>query len=146
VIRSYLSAGALAIALLVAPSSGFAAGSGEVPGIPLKIVVLDTAGKPVSTAQVRNPQEADRHPVNAVDGATIIDAFYLPDGTEVKIVKGMTVTFEISAAGYVNQMVTYTVRKRKNVIQVNLAAMKLDDPDDTDDDVNINFGRDKPID
>jgi hypothetical protein len=143
VIRSLLASGALAIALLTAPVSAFAA---DVVGIPLKIVVLDTANKPVGTAQVRNPQEADRHPVNAVDGATIIDAFYLPDGTEVKIQKGMVVTFEISAAGYVNQMVTYTVRKRKNVIQVNLEQMKLDDPEESEDDPNINFGRDKPID
>lgn len=141
-VRSLFTAGALALGLMSAPA--FAADPDA--GIPVKIIVLDSAGKPIPTAQVRNPQEADRHPVNAVDGATTISEFYLPDGTEVKIGKGQQVTFEISAAGYVNQMVTYTVRKRKNVIQVNLEQMKLEDPEEEEDDPSINFGRDKPID
>jgi hypothetical protein len=142
VIRSLLASGTLAFALMAAPAVSFAA---EVAGVPLKIIVLDTEGKPIPTAQVRNPKEADRHPVNAVDGATTIDAFYLPDGTEIKLLKGMVVDFEISAAGYVNQMVTYTVRKRKNVIQVNLAAMALDSSEEEEDEPMINFGRDEQL-
>ena len=115
-------------------------------GLPVKVFVIDEAGKPIQTAVVRHPKEADRHRVNTFDGSWEATELFLPDGTEVKFVKGMVLELEISAPGYVNQHIQYTIRKRKNVFTVPLQKMQLDiEPDEGDDPV-IQFGRDKPID
>lgn len=108
----------------------------------LKIFVLDEEGGPVTTASVRNTQEAEKHGVNAETGSWESAVLYLADGTELKFAPDMQVDFEISAPGYVTQKVSYLMRKRKNVIKVNLG--KISDTEDTDEDVDINFGRDKP--
>jgi hypothetical protein len=129
----------LAGLLAMAASSPAMAKSTELM---LKILVLDEANEPVSTASVRSAQEAEKHGVNANTGAWEGSVLYLADGSEVKFVPDMPVEFEISAPGYVTQKVAYVMRKRKNVIKVNLG--KITDAEDTDEDVDINFGRDKP--
>ncbi len=116
-------------------------------GIPVKVIVLDQAGAPIPTAVVRHPKEADRHRVNTFDGSWEANVLYLPDGTELRFVRDMLLDLEVSAPGYVLQAIQYTVRKRKNVVEVRLTPMVLEmTPEGEDDDVNIGFGRDVPID
>jgi hypothetical protein len=109
----------------------------------LKILVLDEEGAPVSTASIRNAQEAEKHGVNGQTGAWEGTVLYLADGTEVKFTPDMQLEFEISAPGFVTQKVTYLMRKRKNLIKVNLGKITAG-TEDTDEDVDIGFGRDKP--
>jgi hypothetical protein len=116
-------------------------------GVPVKVIVLDQTGAAVPTAVVRHPKEADRHRVNTFDGSWEAAVLYLPDGTELKFLPGMTIDLEISAPGYVLQQIQYQVRKRKNVVEVRLEKMALElAPADEEDDINIGFGRDVPID
>lgn len=116
-------------------------------GITVTLHVTDAAtGEPIPTAVARNPQEQDRHPVNAETGTVPLNVFYLPDGTEVLFLKGQTVTFEVSAPGYMNNSFDYVIRRRRNVVEVPLSKMVVDMTEENPDDVMIQFGRDKPID
>lgn len=113
-------------------------------GIPVQVQVLDPTGAPIPTAVVRHPEEAERHRVNTVTGTWEGNVLYLPDGTMIKFEKGMELTFEISAPGFVTETVRYVVRKRKNLIQVNLEKMAEEEVEEIEMPV-IGFGRDKPI-
>ena len=115
-------------------------------GIPVKVIVTDPEGKPVTTAVVRQPEEADRHKVNTFDGSWQADTLYLPDGSELVFTKGSTLHLEISAPGYLNANIEYLIRGRKNVIPVTLEAMPPPSFDDDDNDVIVPFGRDIPLD
>jgi len=117
-------------------------------GIPVKVFVVDQAGKPVQTAVVRQPQEADRHRVNTFDGSWEATTLYMPDGSEVNFTKGMVLELEISAPGYVNQHVKYEIRKKKNNMTVTLAPMVLapEGGDEGDEGPIIGFEHDVPID
>lgn len=130
------------VASVASPLSAFAA---EDEGVPIKIIVVDIEGAPIPTAVVRHPKEAERHRVNILDGSYETAILYMPDGSELKFAKGMTVEFEVSAPGYVNQKVAYAIKKKRNVIRVSLAKMEIQEDDEEDDPV-IQFGRDKPID
>jgi len=118
------------------------------PGIEITFVVTDAESEePVSTAVVRHPEEAERHEVNRDTGTTKISVLYLTDGREVIFEKGMILTFEVSAPGYMINKIQYAVKKRKNVVPVPLTKMNMADlMGDEDDDPIIQFGRDKPID
>lgn len=143
-----LVAGVLFLGLVASPAAR-AGKTKQDDGIPITVLVKDTNGNPVATAVVRNPKEEERHRVNTVTGSWVGSILYLPDGSMIKFAKGMEVTFEVSAPGYVTQTVHYIVRKRKNVIVVPLEQMKLDDSSSKKDDDSqmpiIGFGRDKPI-
>jgi len=115
-------------------------------GIPVTVRVVDEAAQPIPTAVVRHPQEQDRHRVNTETGMLTLSVLYMPDGSEVLFTKGMSIDFEVSAPGYVNQKVTYVIRKRRNTFDVTLVKMAIDMSDDDPDDITIQFGRDKPID
>ena len=128
---------------VVAPSEALAQ---DEEGVPVKVIVLDPEGQPVKTAVIRHPQEADRHRVNTFDGSWEASVLYMPDGSELKFLKGMELELEISAPGFVNQRIKYLVRKRKNVVQVTLQRMEFDMTQEEEDDPVIQFGRDKPID
>lgn len=133
-------------AVLLFASSGLAFAADD-EGIPVTVEVMDEVGNPIPTAVVRHPEETFRHRVNAENGAWSNTSLWLPNGDELRFVKGMTVQFEVSAPGYNNRFVEYVVRKRKNVISVVLSKMELDlSEDDEMDDPVIQFGRDKPID
>jgi hypothetical protein len=139
------------IAALLLASMLFAARSASAAddpeGIPVKVIVTDNEGKPIPTAVVRQPAEADRHRVNTFDGSWESAMLYMPDGTEVKFAKGMELELEISAPGYQNQHIKVQVKKHKNVFTVPLAPLVLDvQTEDEDEDVGIGFGRDVPID
>ena len=119
----------------------------DEPGIPVTIRVLDAANAAVPTAVVRHPDEKDPHRVNSETGEWSTSYLYLPNGEELIFEKGMELSFEISAPGYLSVEITYEVKKRRNVATVNLQKMDLSlDSDDDDDDVIIQFGRDKPRD
>lgn len=114
----------------------------EDEGVPVRVVVRDEAKAPIPTAVVRQPDEADRHRVNAVDGSWEASVLYMPDGTELRFTAGMTLNLEISAPGYTTQVLTYQVRKRRNQIDVTLP--KIESDDSQIEEPTISFGRDEP--
>lgn len=146
ILRSFVLAFALATVGGTLVVSQVAVAAAPLEEVPVKVVVTDEEGKPISTAAVRHPLEAERHRVNTFDGSFEASVLYLPDGSELKFVKGMVVEFEVSAPGYVNTKFQYTVRARKNVVPVTLQKMVLDIGDPDEEDPVIQFGRDKPID
>lgn len=136
----------LAVAAGLALASPSPAWAVDPEGVPVTIIVLDEAEAPVPTAVIRHPDEADRHRVNTETGAWTGSVLYLPDGTEIVFAKGMELTFEVSAPGFVTQRIVYTVRKRKNKATIQLSRMDFGLDDEEGVDPVIEFGRDKPID
>lgn len=114
----------------------------EDSGVPVRVMVLDAERKPIPTAVVRHPQEADRHRVNSVDGSWEASVLYMPDGSELRFTPGMTLELEISAPGYMTQVFQYQVRKRKNVVEIQLPKIEMDDANI--EEPMISFGRDEP--
>jgi hypothetical protein len=115
-------------------------------GTQLKVLVTDELGEPVALAVVRNSEEADRHHVNSVTGEWETRVLYMETGEEIILEAGMSIELEVSAPGYVSQKVTYLLRKRKNVVEIALQKLDVKEGDDTTEDVNVNFGRDRPLD
>lgn len=133
----------LLLALAASSSPAFA----DEEGIPVTIRVVDReTALPISTAVIRHPKEQERHRVNTETGTWTDSVLYLPDGSEMLFLKGMELEFEVSAPGYANQSVVFTVRKRKNVFEVPLDKMSVDMSEEDPEDIMIQFGRDKPID
>ncbi|MCB9674619.1 MAG: hypothetical protein H6737_05840 [Alphaproteobacteria bacterium] len=115
-------------------------------GIPVTVEVLNSrSGEVVPTAVVRHPDEAERHRVNTETGRWTEKVLYMKDGSELLFEKDLILRFEVSAPGFVNETVTYQVRKRKNVIQVYLQEMKFDGEEDADA-PTLDFIRDRPLD
>lgn len=110
--------------------------------VTVRVLVLDADRKPISTAVVRHPQEADRHRVNSVDGSWEASVLYMPDGSELRFTPGMTLELEISAPGFMTQVFQYQVRKRKNVVELSLPRIEMDDT--TIEEPMVSFGRDEP--
>lgn len=111
-------------------------------GVNVRVIVIDGERKPISTAVVRHPEEQDRHRVNSVDGSWEASVLYLPDGSELRFTPGMILKLEISAPGYVTQTFEYQVRPRRNVVELSLAQIEMDDT--TIEEPVISFGRDLP--
>jgi hypothetical protein len=133
----------LALVALLSPASALAKKNrGE--GVPVKVIVTTEIGEPVATAVIRHPDEADRHRVNAVDGSWEASVLYMPDGTELVFEPGLTLRLEISAPGYMTQVIQYDVRKRNNKIPVSLSLLELES-EEIEEPV-IQFGRDRPRD
>ena len=134
------------VVTLAAVVPAVAQAADEEEGIFVTLRVTDPEGNPVKTASVRNTQEQERHRVNADTGEFPINVFYLPDGSEVLVTKGATLTFEMSAPGFQNVKFSYIVRKHKNLVPVVLTPMTIElETEENTDDVPIQFGRDKPI-
>jgi hypothetical protein len=110
--------------------------------VTVKVVVHDPAGAPIPTAVVRHPREMQRHRVNSADGSWQDSVLYMPDGSEMHFVPGMRLELEISAPGYMTQVLTYDVKKRRNLIDVTLPALVVDDS--AIEEPTIGFGRDNP--
>jgi hypothetical protein len=140
-VKSLVITGIFAALFLSGPAD---AKSKETTGVSVKVVVTDTEGAPLATAVVRHPDESDRHRVNSVDGSWEASILYMPDGTEMIFTPGMDLRLEVSAPGYVTQIVQYNVRKRNNKIPVELAPLELQ-TEEIEEPV-IQFGRDKPRD
>ena len=125
---------------LLSPPAFAKKNAGE--GVPVLVTVVDAMGAPVPTAVVRHPEEADRHRVNAATGEWEASALYLPDGSDVTFAPGMTLELEVSAPGYLTQVVEHQVKKRKNRVDVVLVAIDLDAADDAEP--ILQFDRDVP--
>ena len=129
---------------LFAAGPAVAAKGEKTEGVPVEVKVIDTEGAPVSTAVVRHPDEADRHRVNALTGSWSASVLYLPDGSEMIFTPGMSIQLEVSAPGYMTQIIQYDIRKRKNKIEVTLPKLDLENSEV--EEPLIQFGRDKPRD
>jgi hypothetical protein len=110
-------------------------------GVPVTVKVMDLLGEAVPTAVIRHPEEADRHRVNSITGEWTAPILYLPDGGELIFTPGMTIRLEISAPGYMTQIIQYDIRKRRNKIEVGLA--ELEEDDDGIEEPVIQFDRDQ---
>ena len=108
----------------------------------VKVVVHDTEDQPIGTAVVRHPQEMQRHRVNSADGSWQDSVLYLPDGSELHFVAGLQLELEISAPGYMTQVLSYEVKKRRNLIDVTLPALTTEET--PIEEPTIGFGRDNP--
>lgn len=140
--RSLFGAALLATALFASSAANAAD-----EGIEVTVEVRDyETNEVVPTAVVREPREAVRHRVNVKDGRWRERVLYLADGSELVFTKGMHLTFEVSAPGYKNEIATYVVRKRKNIVPVLLTKMEIKLDEDYDNEPNISFGRDRPLD
>lgn len=116
------------------------------PGENVSIQVVDAdLGTPVATATLRHPFEEIRHSVNTASGTWQGYALYAPDGSEQLIERGDELAFDVSAPGYISQSVTYRVRRRKNTVVVVLEPMEVA-VQDLEEDVQITFARDVPLD
>ncbi len=133
----------LALLALLLPATALAKkNKGE--GVPVKVIVTTESGEPISTAVIRHPAEADRHRVNSVDGSWEASVLYLPDGSELVFEPGITLDLEISAPGYMTQLIMYNVRKRNNKFTIALSRLELES-EEIEEPV-IQFGRDRPRD
>ncbi len=130
------------VALGVVASPAHAKKDKYADGVPVRVTVVDPDGKPIPTAVVRHPKEADRHRVNSLTGTWEASVLYLPDGSEMIFTPGMSIQLEISAPGYMTQIIQYDIRKRKNNLEVTLQPLDLG-ADDLEEPM-IQFGRDKP--
>ncbi len=139
--RRFLPAFFLLTCVLLAPQA-WAKKKNKTDGVPVEVVVTDQMGQVIPTAIIRHPDEADRHRVNAVDGSWEASVLYMPDGSELLFLPGLSLQLEVSAPGYVTQVIQYDVRKRKNKISISLAELELDNEEI--DEPMIQFGRDKP--
>jgi hypothetical protein len=134
----------LALSLGLAASGTAEAGKKSDEGVNVRITVLDPAEEPIPTAVVRHPDEADRRRVNSVTGVWEDSILYLPDGSELRFVPGMSLQFEISAPGYITQVIQYDVRKRNNKVEIRLEQMEIEEEEI--EEPLIQFGRDRPRD
>jgi hypothetical protein len=134
----------LALSLGLAASVTAEAGKKSDEGVNVRITVLDPAEEPIPTAVVRHPDEADRRRVNSVTGVWEDSILYLPDGSELRFVPGMSLQFEISAPGYITQVIQYDVRKRNNKVEIRLEQMEIEEEEI--EEPLIQFGRDRPRD
>lgn len=134
-------ASTLTLSVAARPAQAKKAPSEE--GVEVTIVVEDAAGAPISTAVVRHPGEAARNRVNAVNGEWKNSRVYLPDGSEMLFLPGMSLQLEVSAPGYMLRIVTYDIRKRNNRVVVVLEPM----PEEQEEmeEPMIQFGRERPI-
>lgn len=137
--RAVLAGAALFLGMVSAPAS---AKKDKDEGVNVRITVMDESENPIPTAVVRHPDEADRRRVNSVTGVWEDSILYLPDGSELRFVPGMTLQFEISAPGFITQVVAYDVRKRNNKVEITLKEMEIEEEEI--DEPLIQFGRDRP--
>ena len=114
--------------------------SGDVP---VRVVVHDADDHPIPTAVVRHAREMQRHRVNSADGSWQESVLYLPDGTEIHFTPGLRLELEISAPGFVTQVLTYDVKRRHNVVDVTLPPLPTDET--PLEEPTIGFGRDNPL-
>jgi hypothetical protein len=110
-------------------------------GVPVKVFVEGPDGKPIPTAVVRHPDEADRHRVNAATGHWEGSVLYMEDGSELVFMPNTTIQLEISAPGFLTKVIQYDIKKRRNQFDVRLDVLSL--KDDEFDEPIIQFGQDK---
>ena len=110
-------------------------------GIEIEITVLDSeTSEPIPTAVIKHAHASQPSRVNSVTGSWK-DTESIDSAGEIHMfMPGNTEEFSISASGYMTQVATYDVRRRNNVIEVQLEKMEIIAP--ALDDTIIPFGRD----
>ena len=110
-------------------------------GIEIEITVLDSeTSEPIPTAVIKHAHASQPSRVNSVTGSWK-DTESIDSAGEIHMfLPGNTEEFSISASGYMTQVAKYDVRRRNNVIEVQLEKMEIIAP--ALDDTIIPFGRD----
>ena len=95
-------------------------------GIVVEVKVLDKEDSAiVATAMIRYPKDETTYRVNEVNGIWKASEIYLSDGDTMHFTPGSSVQLEISAPGYVTQLVQYDVRRWRNKVEISLEKMKM---------------------
>ena len=111
-------------------------------GVEVSVKVLDKTNKePVATAMIRHPKDVETYRVNELTGIWADSQIYMPDGSILHFTPGSSLKLEISAPGYVTQLVQYDVRRWRNRLEIKLEKMNLDEQDI--EIPTIPFGRDQ---
>lgn len=100
----------------------------------VSVLVLNPDGQPLANAMVRVPNTEGRREVTPTTGVWATDMLYRLDGSELYFTKGTVLDFTITAPGYEAATVSWTVRNRKNSVQVTLAPLPADAHPTTEDD------------
>ncbi len=136
----------LGLGLLVASglfeTEALAKKGGGSEGVVVTVKVLDGEGKPIPTAVIRHPQEAERHRVNTLTGEWYAQVLYLPDGSELIFQPGSPLSLEVSAPGFMTKIIQYDIRKRNNKVEIALDKLQIDE--DEIEEPLLQFGRDRP--
>ena len=110
-------------------------------GVEIEITVLDAGtGEPIPTAVVKHAEASQPSRVNAVTGSWKDTESIDSSGAIHMFLSGNTEEFSVSASGYMTQVAKYDVRRRNNVIEIQLEKMEIIAP--KLDDTIIPFGRD----
>ena len=111
-------------------------------GVMVELRVLDKKTKGVvPTATIRYPSDDSFSEVNELTGIWKSTEIYLSDGSVRVFTPGTSLQLEVSAPGYVTQIVQYDIRRWRNRVEIKLEEMQIDD-DDLDI-PTIPFGRDQ---
>ena len=114
----------------------------DTEGVLVEFIILDQeTEEPIPTATVRYPGDVESSRVNEISGVWQASEIYLSKGDTVIFRPGETLQMEISAPGYVTQIVQYDIKKRRNKVPIALEKMSIDDSDL--EMPSIPFGRDK---
>jgi hypothetical protein len=114
----------------------------EGEGVLIEITVMNQEDlKPIPTAMIRHPDDVEASRVNELNGTWQASEIYLPDGGTLLFSPGSSLQLEISAPGFMTQIVQYDIRKRRNKIEIFLEKMEIDDSDI--EMPTIPFGRDQ---
>ena len=105
------------------------------------MIMAQDSQEPIPTASVRHPSDIESSRVNELNGTWQSSEIYLPDGSVILFTPGTMLEMEISAPGYVTQIVQYDIKKRRNKVPIYLEKMEIDDSDI--EMPSIPFGRDK---
>ena len=133
----------LTVAMTLLMWSGFAEAKKNKgdEGIEIEITVLDAeTSEPIPTAVIKHAHASQPSRVNSVTGSWK-DTESIDSAGEIHMfLPGNSEEFSISASGYMTQVAKYDVRRRNNVIKVQLEKMGIIAP--ALDDTIIPFGRD----
>ena len=133
----------LTVAMTLLMWSGFAEAKKNKgdDGIEIEITVLDAeTSEPIPTAVIKHAHASQPSRVNSVTGSWK-DTESIDSAGEIHMfLPGNSEEFSISASGYMTQVAKYDVRRRNNVIKVQLEKMEIIAP--ALDDTIIPFGRD----
>lgn len=110
-------------------------------GVEIEITVLDAeTNEPIPTAVIKHAEASQPSRVNTVTGSWKDTESIDSSGEIHMFLPGSTEEFSISASGYMTQVAKYDVRRRNNVIEIQLEKMEIIAP--KLDDTIIPFGRD----
>ena len=99
-------------------------------GVEVTFIIMEQdTQEPISTASVLHPSDIESSRVNELNGTWQSSEVYLPDGSVILFTPGSLLEMEISAPGYVTQIVQYDIKKRRNKVPIYLEKMEIDDSD-----------------